>query len=155
MCVRVAGRHRYVIAFVALALIGLGAWAITAPPSTPNLFAFGHSGFPLLALAAAVAGYLLPKGFPLWGVAVVCLHPVADAGFAAWLGPRFMLVPEKLTGTEVIGLALVLLGKSVLFAVASTLTATLGAGMRLLRWRLRGESVRGMLGMSSGSSRDA
>jgi hypothetical protein len=67
---------RQVDFFLLLVLLGLGAWVLrvaTAPSFNPPGFldeAF-DTGVILYALLALAAGFVLPKGFYLWGVAVV------------------------------------------------------------------------------------
>ena len=62
--------------FLLLVLLGLGAWVLrvaAAPSFNPPGFldeAF-DTGVILYALLALAAGFVLPKGFYLWGVAVV------------------------------------------------------------------------------------
>jgi hypothetical protein len=62
--------------FLLLVLLGLGAWVLrvaAAPSFNPPGFldeAF-DTGVILYALLALAAGFVLPKGFYMWGVAVV------------------------------------------------------------------------------------
>jgi hypothetical protein len=57
--------------------------------------------------------------------------------------------PTGLGGPQIAFLAIESAITIMVLAVACMLAAVLGAGLRLLWWRLRGESVRGRLGISS------
>ena len=98
---------------------------------------------PLSALVAAVAGYLLPKGFWLWGIATVSLDPLLFATIPHGSGERLL---KAWSLSE-----LILVSAAILVGLVTihTIAAALGAGSRLLWWRLRGESVRDRLGISS------
>ena len=106
----------------------------------------GTLRLPLSALVAGVAGYQLSKGFWLWGVATVSLDPLL-----------FVITPygsiERLLEAWSLG-ELILVSAAVLVGLVTTHTvaAALGAGLRLLWWRLRREDVRHRLGMSSGNN---
>jgi len=62
-------------------------------------------GLPLSALVAAVAGYLLPKGFWLWGVAVISLYPVLFATLTAYGINQRLLEAWSLSGLMLVGVA--------------------------------------------------
>jgi hypothetical protein len=132
----------YVLAFLVVAVAGAVVWAIFTPallfsgvvyheiaPAYPLLEPLG---LPLLASVAAVAGFLLPRGFWLWGVAVVSSRPLVE----------FLIMGEQspwaMFGFSVVAFEAMLL---LPVAVVCTLVAALGAGSRLLWRRLRGRSV--------------
>ena len=83
--------RRGVLVFEAAAVAVLAVWALSTLSVAGKLFGEGASvaaysfplfrffGMPLLAMVAAVAGYLSPRGFWLWGIAVVTLRPMAEA----------------------------------------------------------------------------
>ena len=74
--------------FILLVLLGLGAWAFRIPAgfyfNPPGVLdeAF-DTGVVLYALLALVAGSVAPRGFYLWGVAIVFTHPFAALALAA------------------------------------------------------------------------
>ncbi len=87
---------REVALFAGLTLLGLVAWAFSTPSVAGYLFgerfyraAYSfplYFGLPLYALLAFLAGFFSPRGFWLWGAALYCLTPIADAALAWWVG---------------------------------------------------------------------
>jgi hypothetical protein len=75
----------YALVFLATAIAGL---AIRMYGQDIVIELFGEGWFILTFLAptlilpafvAAVVGYVLPRGFFLWGIAVIFLHPLVEA----------------------------------------------------------------------------
>jgi hypothetical protein len=87
--VLVPGR-RGILIFLATALAGLTVWAISTPVLAYLLLGerayvasysapiFFLDGFPFQVILAVVAGYVMPRGFWLRGLAVVFLRPAAE-----------------------------------------------------------------------------
>ena len=75
--------------FLLLVLLGLAAWAfrvaVSATFNPPGFLdeAF-DTGVILYALLALASGFVSPKGFYLWGVAVVLTHPFAALALSAY-----------------------------------------------------------------------
>ena len=133
---------RYALTFLVAAATGAVVWVIFTPaplfsgvvyrgtaPAYPLLEPFG---LPLLVSVAAVAGFLLPRGFWLWGVAVVSSRPLVEALLMGEHSPGAMF------GFSWIFFEVMLLLPVVIMC---TVAAALGAGSRLLWSRLRGRSV--------------
>lgn len=124
---------RYALAFVAAALAGLAA-RVYGPSVAEELFrreAFRFvlfaPGMLLSALVATVVGYIFPKGFFLWGFAVVLLHPLAEARQTQRANEWGAFGPSGIGGSELVGLILVYVAILSLFAVAFTGAAAIGA----------------------------
>jgi hypothetical protein len=60
--------------------------------------------------------------------------------------------PSGIGDEQIFGLALLLVMMLTVYAFACTAAAALGAGLRLLWWRLRGEPIGARLGIFSGSN---
>lgn len=151
-------RKKYVLVFLATALAGLAvrvyahSLIVGLSGAEPGdlLFALtteiGRLVLP--ALVALLVGFILPKGFFLWGIAVVLTHPLYEL-----MWNNRALEAGVLESSE---LNKLFLGQTIqiVFFVAPlcTVTAAPGAGLRLLWWWMRGESVRGRLGMFSESN---
>jgi hypothetical protein len=138
---------KYVLAFLVVAIVGL-AVTIYAPAAVGELFGVNAFSLKFLsssllppALVAAVAGYVLPKGFFLWGVAVIFLHPLVEAWQTHRANAGGAFGPSGIGDEQILGLALVLVMMLTGYAFACTVAVALGAGLRLLWWRLRGESL--------------
>lgn len=152
-----ARRKEYVLAFLAAALAGLAirVYALNVvvglfgaePGDRLFIFLPEVRGLLVPALIALLVGYVLPKGFFLWGIAVVLLHPLVEA---VWINRA--LGAGVVASSELSGLIIITATEIIVFMVLCTIAAALGAGLRLLWWRFRGESVRGRLGMFSGSN---
>ncbi len=150
---------RYAVAFLVMAVAGL-AVRVYAPAIIGEMFGEGEFGLRffssrllLPALVAVVAGYLLPKGFFLWGLAVISLHPLVEAWKTRLADAGGAFGPSGIGNEQLLGLAFVLVMMLLVYALACTLAAALGAGLRLLWWWIRGESVSGKLGMTSEDGR--
>jgi hypothetical protein len=72
--------------FLLIAFLGLGAWAFQEVVFRPVVGADGlgsllalafETGVALYAVLALGLGFLAPRGFYLWGIAVVLTHPFA------------------------------------------------------------------------------
>jgi hypothetical protein len=149
------------LAFLAVALAGLAVLVVSTPSVAGRLFGqeafvasysfplFRIFGMPLLAIVTAVAGYLSPRGFWLWGIAAVSLRPVLEAWKASRANSLGAFGSLGIGESELLGLALVIAMIIFTSAVVCTVAAALGAGLRLLWGRLRGESVRDRLGIAS------
>lgn len=129
LAARVYGRN------ITVVLFGEGSFDLTF--IVPRLL--------LPALIALLAGYVLPRGFWLWGGAAVLLHPLAEAA-----STNRALEAGVVDSSELGGLLVVTVVTLIVYAVLCTIAAALGAGLRLLWWRLRGEPVGARLGLSSG-----
>ncbi len=150
---RVVCWRKYVLTFLVLAVVGLivrmYGRGVVAGLLGEGLFypTFFIPRLFLPALAGAVAGFVLPKGFLLWGIAVVILQPIAEG-----LSISRALEAGVIESSQLGGLVFFEVIMLVMLMLACTVAAVLGAGLRLLWWRLRGESVRGKLGISYGSN---
>lgn len=143
----------YILAFLVAAVLGLTV-RIYAPVVIGELFGANAFGLKFLgsklllpALVALVVGYILPKGFYLWGIAAILLHPLVEASSINRALEGGVLESSELGSLTVVTAITLIVNMGL-----CTIAAALGAGLRLLWWRLRGESVRGRLGISSGSS---
>ena len=147
---------RYVLAFLVTALVGLVVRAYSAAV-VPELFGWGSyaltSFVPSLilpTLVAAAAASLLPKGFPLWGVAAIFLHPPVGV-----FSTNNALEAGVIESSELGSLAVAEVVVFAMLALACKVASASGAGLRLLWWRFSGEPLGDMLGMSSGNNRSA
>ena len=150
---------RQAIVFVLLALMGLGLWAFSvyvAPYfnqsgslSQPgSLFAEAlNTGVVYYALLALVSGFVLPKGFYLWGIAIVLTHPFAVLIEAAYFQSQGVVEIVRGGVMGWVGYAVVLVMLTAATAVLTTMLSTAGVGLRLLLDLLRNRS--------SGPSQDA
>lgn len=129
----IPGRRQAAL-FPLLVLLGLGAWAFWVPFLGEGY----HTGTILYALPALGAGLVSPRGFYLWGVAVVLAHPWA--GLALEAAFRQSRGADAIPGGEMewVGLAFVLVLMSFTMAMVATVLSGLGAGLRLLWDHLRG-----------------
>jgi hypothetical protein len=138
-------RRRTFLTFLATALAGLTVSAMSTTSAMMALFGsqafsplfdFLVSGFGLpLVLVAAVAGYVSPRRFWLWGLAAVCLRPVVivlstyPAVRAGVIGP-----------SDYLGLAVVHAMFLSTLAALCTAGSGAGAGLRLLVGRTWGRT---------------
>lgn len=149
---------RYVITFLATALVGLVirkyASGVVGDLFGQDAFGLKFLGSRLLLpmLLAAVVGYLLPKGFFLWVIAVMSLHPLEEARQTGWANEWGAFGSSGIGDSELLGLIFVPLMMLALLAFVCTIASALGVGLRLLWWRYRGESVGSRLGLASDGS---
>ncbi len=134
-------RSRTSFTFLATTLTGLVLWALSRPMvagalfgsqayevffSGPFLVFFGP--LPLAVLVAAIAGYVSPRRFWLWGLAVVLLRPVLDV--------LLYFNPARQAGviglSEYIGLAVIEVMIFMSLVALCTAGSGAGAGLRLL-----------------------
>lgn len=141
-------KRKWVLASLATAVVGLVIWIFATPAIAGELFGreayeaayswpiFRFFGLPSLALVSAVVGYIFPRGFWLWGITVVCLHPVANIVLDLYQQSRGAFGPSGLETPEVMGLVFVRVMIFVVLAVLCTFSASMGAALRLLikRW---------------------
>ena len=132
---------REAVVFVGLALLGLVVWTLSTPSVAGFLlgerfyraaYSFPlYFGLPLYALLAFLAGFFFPRGFWLWGAALYCLTPIADAALAWWVEARG---GDVLGGgpPAIVSYVLTVVMMAVGLGVAATLVSTLGAGLRVL-----------------------
>ncbi len=135
----VPGRRQGVV-FLLIVFLGLGAWAFKEAVFRPvvgvddlaSLLALAfETGVALYALLALGSGFLAPKGFYLWGIAVVLSHPFAALALTANRESRgFELVRGGAEGW--VNYALVLVVMSFATAVLLTALSAVGAGLRIL-----------------------
>lgn len=149
------GVGRYVVVFWALVLAGLVIWALSTPAVAGSLFgdtgyeaAFGFPlyaflGLPLLALPPLIAGFVLPKGFFVWGVALVLAYPPGAVWIYLNAGAETTFLTSEPGAGQVLSLALAELMVFLVLAFFCTAASGVGAGARyLILWR------RGRLGQS-------
>jgi hypothetical protein len=126
-------RRRTILTFLVTALAGLAVWVLGLELDFRLPLHLTFFGPPLVvlvaALVAAVAGYVSPRYFWLWGLAVVCLRPVAvafllfyPAAHAGVIGPN-----------DFVGLAFGEVMFFVSFMILCTVGSAAGAGLRRLR----------------------
>ncbi len=137
-------RRTLLLTFLAAALAGLAAWALSNPRVDRILFGVGNPpsyydylfgpfsfGLPLAVLVAAAAGYASPRRFWLWGFAVVLPRPVMS---------MFMYVRGASTGvigpSDYAGLAFVEVAFFMNFVLICTVASAGGAGLRVLARRI-------------------
>lgn len=133
---------RQVAFFLLLVLVGLGAWAFTVafrlyfdPPGILD-GAFDTGTIPC-ALLALAAGFVSPRGFYLWGIAVVLTHPFAALALTSY---------RQAEGADIVrggaqgwaGYAFVLVLLAFTTATLATVLSAMGAGLRLLSGHLGG-----------------
>lgn len=132
---------KYLVGFVVVALVGLVVWMPQVVPVIGEAFVgvwidpFLELGLTLLL--TFLAGYALPEGFWLWGVAAVSLRIPFEAtstGGAVEAG--------VLSESDVGGLILVIVITYALTILLLTASSALGAGLRSLRRRSRGAGTR-------------
>ncbi len=159
-------RRRWILAFLAVALAGLAVRQLSASMTFVAQFfdpqdyeaTFSSTLFwgltlfgPLLAtvLVAAVAGYVSPRGFWLWGLATACLRPVEQIFQQIYFWYfRYPYLPSDVQEQAneppdysfYVVLLIVETMTFLLLAVACTVSASAGAGLRLLVRRLSGRS---------------
>lgn len=127
--------------FLLLVLLGLGVWELrvaAAPSFNPPGFldeAF-DTGVILYAVLALASGFLSPKGFYLWGVAIVLTHPFAALALATYQQAQGADIVRGEAGGWV-GFAFVLVMMTFTTAVLTTMLSAMGAGLRLLLDHLR------------------
>ena len=152
----------YVLALVTVALAGLAVWTVSTPAVAGLVFGdaayraaytvpiWAHFGLPLLALPPLVAGFALPKGFLLWGVAAPLVYVPGSIWLMLRAGPEAVFRAADPGVGELLGLVFVNLSMLLVLTVACTVAAAIGSAARLLLWRLRGESIARRLGVSRG-----
>jgi len=107
----------------------------------------------LLSGLGRLGGRVRPaQGVFLWGFAVVLLHPLAEARQTQRANEWGAFGPSGIGDPELMGLILVYVAILSVFAVVFTVAAAIGAGLRLLWWRLRGEPALARLGLTSGNN---
>lgn len=152
------GIGRYVVVSVALVLAGLVIWALSTPAVAAILFGeaayeaafssplYGLLGLPLLAVPPLIAGFILPKGFFVWGVATVLAYPPGAVWTYLNAGPQTTFLTSEPGAGQVLSLALVDLMIFLFLATVCTGAAGLGAGTRyLILWK-RGRLSQSPLG---------
>lgn len=127
-------RRRWVLIFLATALAGLAVRQLYIPAEGRSipwiLFVFWQ--LPLTMLVAAVAGYVSPRGYWLWGIAAACLGPVEE--LLVFSLPLPSDLQEQANGSPDYSFEARTL---LVLVVACTVSATAGARWRLLvRWLL-------------------
>ena len=153
---------RYVIAFVVLALAGAVVWVLSTPAVAVNFFGdvgyeaayrspvYGFLGLPLLALPPMIAGFALPKGVLLWGAAVALPYlPGAVVTYLMAGAEATFMTPDPGAG-QILGLVFVQVMMFLGLALACTVAAAIGAGVRALVW-WRGGTLRRNLSGARGT----
>lgn len=142
--------RRYGLAFAALVLSGAVIWVLSTPAAAVLLLGevgyeaaysspvYGFLGLPLLALPPLVAGFALPKGFLLWGVASVLAYPPGAVWTYLRAGPEVTFLTPDPTLGQILSLVLVEVMMFVFLAVVCTGAAAIGGGVRALIWWRRG-----------------
>lgn len=143
----VPGRQQGTIFFL-IGLLGLGAWAFrvaAAPvvgsdwPKDGLFFLLDQAfdtGVALYALLALTSGFVAPKGFYLWGIAIVPSHPFAALALTAYRESQgFDIVRGGAEGW--VGYAFVLVMMTFATAMLITALSAAGAGLRTLSDHLR------------------
>ena len=133
-------RNRWIFGFSLTAVLGLVIWLFTFPAriserldvvwtllygqNGPVLSPFFTAGIPIMLVVSTIVGYLLPKGFWLWGIAVVSLQPV----------PLTVVTYSESVGglTKLILYLIASVILSLLLAVPCTLGSFLGAALSSL-----------------------
>lgn len=147
-------KRKWVLASLATSVVGLAIWALATPAIAGELFGrgayeaayswpiFRFFGLPSLALVSAVVGYIFLRGFWLWGIALVCLHPVANIVLDLYQRSRGVFGPSGLETPEVMRLVFVRVVIFVVLALICTFSAAIGAALGLLiKRRSRGSEV--------------
>lgn len=149
---------QYAIAFAVLALAGAVAWVLSTPAVAVHFFGdagyeaaysspvYGFLGLPLLALPPLLAGFVLPKGFFLWGIAAVLAYLPGAAWTYLNAGPEVTFMTPGPTAGQVLSLIFVQAMMFFGLALVCTAAAGLGAGVRVLVWWRRGTLRRNFLG---------
>ena len=143
----------WIRAFSVTAVAGLLLWVLGSPgiPTRflglntnsaviPIMGFFRDYNLVLLAAVAAVAGYLKPNGFWLWGMAAVSLRLFANFGFTMYLAfsGDLDVSSDLLTAREVAGVAVLEVVTQLFVAVLCTGAALAAAGLRLVVDRVFG-----------------
>lgn len=125
--------------FMVVAFAGLVLWLLAIPTTTLRPVGDGlystvfltlrSAGIPLLLLTTAVAGYLVPNGFWLWGVAAVSLRFIASYLFTLYMGFSGQLGPLFDT-SQIVWQAVLEFGYQFAIALICTMAALLGAGLK-------------------------
>ena len=139
------------VVFMLLVLMGLGTWVFSRTAASffsPQIVLVEmalDTGVVFYALLALVSGFVLPKGFYLWGIAIVFTHPFAALIDAAYLQAQGAdIVYGGVMGW--VNYAVVLVMLTVATGVLTSALSTVGAGLRLMSDHFRHRS--------SGTSRD-
>jgi hypothetical protein len=125
-------------------------WVISTPAVAGSLFGgvgyeaafsfplYAFLGLPLLALPPLIAGFILPKGFFVWGVATALPSLAGAVWTFPWSGAKaeaVFLTPNSGVG-QILSLVLVDLMVFMFLAFVCTVSSGIGAGARyLIRWR--------------------
>ena len=143
------------LVFLLSAVAGLVVWVFSTPAASGKLFggaayeaAYTHPllsffGLPLLIAIALVAGFVSPRGFWLWGVAAVFLQPFAYAWLTVWTSSQGVPGTGENSIFQLLSLAFVTALILFALAIACTGGSAVGAGLRLLWWKLRGRQIGG------------
>lgn len=141
--------------FLLAAVAGLAVWVFSTPAISGKLLGeaayeatYTHPllaffGLPLLAAIAFGAGSVSPRGFWLWGVAIVSLHSLAYVWLTIWTSSRGAFGPEGIGPRQILSLAFVEILMLIALATACTVGSAAGAGLRFLWLKLRGEPAEG------------
>lgn len=142
--------RRYGLAFSALVLAGAVVWGFSTPAAAGILLGeagyeaayssplYGFIGLPLLALPPLIVGFLLPRGFFLWGVASVLAYLPGAVWTYLNAGPEVtFLTPDPSIG-QILGLVFVEFVMFVSLALVCTVAAGIGAALRAFVWWRRG-----------------
>ncbi len=125
---------------------GFVVWSFRAPIafwlfgeavlSVYKLPLFDMFGLPALLIIGFIAGCASPKGFWLWGLATNLLQPPAEVALPVHQVSRGEFMPSDLPGLIFVTIAIFTVNTA-----ACTVVSALGASLRLLWWRLRGEQI--------------
>jgi hypothetical protein len=85
---------REIFVFAITAVVGLAVWVgiarVSGEVEAWDSYLFFVLSLPIMMCASGVAGYMEPKRFWLWGIAVVSLQPVALL-YNSNVGPLFVV----------------------------------------------------------------
>jgi hypothetical protein len=142
---------RYGTVFAVLMLAGSVFWVLSTPSVAVIFFGesgyeaaygspiYGFLGLPLLALPPLVAGFLLPKGFWLWGFAAVLPYLPGAVWTYLRAGAEATFLNSDPDAGQILGLVLVQLMILLLLSMACTTAAGIGVVIRALIQWWRGE----------------
>lgn len=149
---------RYALAFAALILAGAVVWVLSTPAVAIILLGeagyeaaysspvYGFLGLPLLALPPLVAGLSLPKGFFLWGAAVVLPYLPGAVWTYLNAGPEVTFTTPDPSAGQILSLAFVEIMMFFGLALVCAFAAGVGAGIRALVWWRKGTLQRNFFG---------
>lgn len=138
--------RKWAITFATITIAGLVLWLLASPAIAVQVLGdgfyanafpfFSDYEIPLLAIIAAMAGYFMPRGFWLWGLAAVSLRLVANLVFTFHLGLSGLLEPS-FGIEEAAGYVLLEIIIQTVVATICTAASLAGASLRwLTRWLL-------------------